>query len=32
MSDLLYVGLTVLFLAVSSGFIELCERMMAEKS
>ncbi len=32
MSDLLYVGLTVLFLALSYGFIELCERMMEEKS
>ncbi len=28
MSDLLYVGLTILFLALSYGFIKLCERLM----
>ncbi len=32
MSDLLYIGLTILFLALSYGFIKLCERMMEEKS
>ncbi len=31
MSDLIYVGLTILFLALSYGFIVLCERMMEEK-
>ncbi len=31
-SDLLYVGLTILFLALSYGFIVLCDRMMEEKS
>ncbi len=32
MSDFLYVGLTILFLALSYGFIALCERMMEDKS
>jgi hypothetical protein len=32
MNDLIYVGLTMLFLALSYGFIVLCERMMEEKS
>ncbi len=32
MSDLLYVGLTLLFLALSYSFIVLCERMMEDKS
>ncbi len=32
MSDLLYVGLTFLFLALSYGFIVLCERLMEGKS
>ncbi len=32
MSDLLYVGLTLLFLVLSYGFIVLCERMMEDKS
>ncbi len=32
MSDLLYVGLTILFLALSYGFIALCERLMEGKS
>ncbi len=32
MNDLIYVGLTILFLALSYGFIVLCERMMEEKS
>ncbi len=32
MNDLIYVGLTILFLALSYGFIVLCERMMQDKS
>ncbi len=32
MSDLIYVGLTILFLALTYGFIVLCERMMENKS
>ncbi len=32
MSDLLYVGLTMLFLGMSYGFIELCGRLMEGKS
>ncbi len=32
MNDVIYVGLTILFLALSYGFIALCERMMGEKS
>ncbi len=32
MSDFMYVGLTILFLALSYGFIALCERMMEDKS
>ena len=32
MSDLIYIGLTILFLALSYGLILLCERMMEEKS
>ncbi len=32
MSDLLYIGLTILFLALSYGFIVLCEWMMEGKS
>jgi len=31
MNDLLYVGLTIVFLAVSWGFIVVCERLMQEK-
>jgi hypothetical protein len=31
MRDLLYVGLTLLFLALSWGFIVICERLMEEK-
>ncbi len=31
MYDLIYIGLTILFLALSYGFIVLCERMMEEK-
>ncbi len=32
MSDLIYLGLTILFMALSYGFIALCERMMENKS
>ncbi len=32
MGDLLYAGLTILFLGLSYGFIVLCERMMENKS
>ena len=32
MGDLIYVGLTILFLALSYGLVVLCERMMEEKS
>ncbi len=32
MSDVIYVGLTLLFLVLSYGFIVLCERMMENKS
>ncbi len=32
MGDLLYVGLTILFLALTYSFIVLCERVMEEKS
>ena len=31
MSDLLYVGLTVLFFALTLGFIRICERLMEDK-
>jgi hypothetical protein len=31
MTDLLYVGLTLVFLVVSWGFIVACERLMQEK-
>ena len=31
MADLLYVGLTIIFLAASWGFIVACERLMEEK-
>ena len=31
MTDLLYVGLTIVFLAVSWGFIVACERLMENK-
>jgi hypothetical protein len=30
MNDLLYVGLTVLFFALTYGFIVICERLMEE--
>ncbi len=32
MSDVLYVGMTLLFLALSYGVIVLCGRLMADKS
>jgi hypothetical protein len=32
MNDLLYVGLTVLFFALTYGFIAVCERLMENKS
>ena len=31
MADLLYVGLTIIFLAASWGFIVACERLMENK-
>jgi hypothetical protein len=31
MSDLIYVGLTLLFFVVTYGFIVVCERLMEEK-
>lgn len=30
MSDLIYIGLTVLFFALTYGFIVICERLMEE--
>ncbi|MGZ9222715.1 MAG: potassium ABC transporter ATPase [Anaerolineales bacterium] len=32
MNDLLYLGLTVLFFALTYGLIVVCERLMEEKS
>jgi len=32
MADLIYVALTVIFLALSWGFILVCEKLMEEKS
>jgi hypothetical protein len=32
MNDLLYLGLTMLFLALTYGLIVVCERLMEEKS
>ena len=32
MADLIYVALTVIFLALSWGFIVVCEKLMEEKS
>ncbi len=32
MTDLLYLGLTVLFFALTYGFIVVCERLMEDKS
>jgi hypothetical protein len=31
MADLLYIGLTLLFLALTWGFIVLCERLLEDK-
>ncbi len=32
MNDLLYIGLAVLFFAITYGFILVCERLMEDKS
>ena len=32
MADLIYVALTVIFLALSWGFIVVCEKLMEQKS
>ncbi len=32
MNDLIYIGLTVLFFALTLGLIKVCERLMEEKS
>ena len=32
MNDLLYIGLTLLFLALTFGLIRVCERLMEDKS
>ena len=32
MSDLIYIGLTVLFFMLTLGFIKVCERLMEDKS
>jgi hypothetical protein len=32
MNDLLYLGLTVLFFALTYGLIAVCERLMEDKS
>ena len=32
MNDLLYIGLTVLFFALTIGLIRVCERLMEDKS
>jgi hypothetical protein len=32
MADLLYIGLTLIFLALTWGFIVLCERLMEDKT
>jgi hypothetical protein len=32
MSDLLYIALTLVFLALSWGFILICERLMEDKA
>jgi hypothetical protein len=32
MNDLLYIGLTVLFFALTYGLIVVCERLMEDKS
>ena len=32
MNDLIYIGLTILFFALTVGLIAVCERLMEEKS
>ncbi len=32
MNDLIYTGLTILFLTLTYGFILVCERLMEDKS
>jgi hypothetical protein len=32
MNDMLYLGLTVLFFALTIGLIKVCERLMEDKS
>jgi hypothetical protein len=32
MNDLLFIGLTVLFFALTLGLIKVCERLMEDKS
>jgi hypothetical protein len=32
MSDLIYIGLSLLFLALSYGFIVVCDRLMEDES
>jgi hypothetical protein len=32
MSDLIFIGLTVLFFALTLGLIRVCERLMEDKS
>ena len=32
MNDLIYIGLTVLFFALTFGLIKVCERLMEDKS
>jgi len=32
MADLVYIGLTLVFLALTWGFIVLCERLMEDKT
>jgi hypothetical protein len=32
MADLIYIGLTLLFFALTYGFIKVCERLMEDKS
>ncbi len=32
MNDLLFIGLTILFFAVTFGLIKVCERLMENKS
>lgn len=32
MADLIYIGLTLLFFALTYGFIRVCERLMDDKS